>query len=517
MSSARGRSRCTGNIPQTSFVEGSVLTALDGTQWTVSTVGNTNTGRRAHQNIVREVPGPTPYTKRHLADDSLASAWRLLIDNNVLKHIKNCTETEARSRLNDDTWSMTLDELEAFLGIWYVRGASGAKGLAVKSLWSTKWGLPLCKMAMARNRFLEILKYLRFDIKSTRSERLKHDRFALISEVWNKFISNCQVCYTPGPYITIDEQLFPTKARCRFMQFMASKPDKYGQKFWVAVDKDKKYVVNAFPYLGKDDMRPDNQRLGDYIVERLMHPYLNKGRNVTCDNFFTSLKLAEQLKSKKTSLVGTVNRIRREIPIEVKKSRARLYDTQVLKKDDITLTVYQGKANKNVIVMSSLHPDVALGSDGKKKPETVTFYNETKYGVDIVDQMARKYSVKPPARRWPLHTFSNILDLAGINAWILYKEVTGKKIQRREYLLKLAEELTEGNIASRSSRNPALAAEEATGSEPETVKTRRKCQVRKSCKKDTKGVNTCRSCKKVTCKKCTGKELTVVTCVECLC
>jgi len=37
---------------------------------------------------------------------------------------------------------------------------------------------------------------------------------------------------------------------------MNSKLDKYRQKFWMAVDKEAKYTVNAFPYLGKDDQRP---------------------------------------------------------------------------------------------------------------------------------------------------------------------------------------------------------------------------------------------------------------------
>lgn len=116
---------------------------------------------------------------------------------------------------------------------------------------------------------------------------------------------------------------------------MDSKPDKYGQKFWMAVDKDSKYIVNVFPYLGKD-----------YIVKKLMQPYLKKGRNVTCDNFFTSLSLAENLKLNGTSIFGTINKARREIPACIKQANEDLYSTVVLKKDDITLTVYQGKHKK---------------------------------------------------------------------------------------------------------------------------------------------------------------------------
>ena len=55
--------------------------------------------------------------------------------------------------------------------------------------------------------------------------------------------------------------------------------------------------------------------------------------------------------------------------------------------------------------------------------------------------MARIYSTKVSPRRWPLQMFYYVLDLAGINACVVYKEVTGKKISRREYLLKIIQEL----------------------------------------------------------------------------
>ncbi|GBP67403.1 hypothetical protein EVAR_47120_1 [Eumeta japonica] len=125
-----------------------------------------------------------------------------------------------------------------------------------------------------------------------------------------------------------------------------SKLDKYGRKFWLAVNKDSKYKVNAFPYLGKDDVRSNDERLGDYVVKKLMQPYLKKGRNITCDNFFKSLSVAKTLKSNGTSIVGTINKARREIHVCVKQAKEELYSTVVLKKDDITLTVRQEKHKK---------------------------------------------------------------------------------------------------------------------------------------------------------------------------
>lgn len=135
-----------------------------------------------------------------------------------------------------------------------------------------------------------------------RSERLRTDKFALISEIWNKFIYNSQFCYKPHENISIDEQLFPTKARCKFTQYMPKKPQKFGIKFWLAVDVNSKYIINGFPYLGKDETRtstPLSEFKVSRVVLKLVEPYLNKGRNITTNNFFTSIPLAKKLVEKK--------------------------------------------------------------------------------------------------------------------------------------------------------------------------------------------------------------------------
>ena len=84
------------------------------------------------------------------------------------------------------------------------------------------------------------------------------------------------------------------------------------------------------------------------------------------------------------------------------------------------LTVYQCKPSKNVLLLSTLHRTVAIGNEPKKVPESD--YNSRKCGVDIVDQMARKYSTKAGSHQWPVHVFFyNTMDLAAINASKLYK------------------------------------------------------------------------------------------------
>ena len=71
----------------------------------------------------------------------------------------------------------------------------------------------------------------------------------------------------------------------------------------------------------------------------------------------------------------------------------------------------------------------------------------------MLDQMTRKYIVNAASRRWPVQFFRKILDLAAINAHILYKLVTGSKISRRRYLLRLSEELRSKFVEERKANS----------------------------------------------------------------
>ncbi|XP_040565532.1 uncharacterized protein [Lepeophtheirus salmonis] len=256
---------------------------------------------------------------------------------------------------------------------------------------------------------------------------------------------------------------------------MAKKPDKFGIKFWLSVDASSKYLVNGFPYLRKDSQRPANKSLSEYVVMKLMEPYLSKGRNVTTDNLFTSLSLANELQ--KNTILGTMNRAHKEIPPELKATNVKVLDVR------------------------------------KRLPESIQYYNETKYGVDILDQMARLYSTKMSSRRLPLQVFYNILDFAGINAVILYIEVTGKKITRRQLLNNLITELIREDDESKDDieENNQLFQSQSNCS----TKNKSWCTVNCTRKSRRLASKTCCKCKRFVCKPCIGTEKTIVTCKKC--
>ena len=182
------------------------------------------------------------------------TAFSLIIDHRIMNNIRTCTEAEA-FRVLGTKWELSAAKLDAFVALLYARGAYEAKNVDISYLWNKEWGPAFFSETMSRHLFSEIIRFIRFDKKSERNQRLQTNKFALISEIWDRFIENSQSCYKPGAYVTVDEQLFPSKARCRFTQYMPNKPDKFGIKFWLTSDIESKYVINGFPYLGKDEKR----------------------------------------------------------------------------------------------------------------------------------------------------------------------------------------------------------------------------------------------------------------------
>ncbi|ERL88244.1 hypothetical protein D910_05632, partial [Dendroctonus ponderosae] len=103
-----------------------------------------------------------------------------------------------------------------------------------------------------------------------------------------------------------------------------------------------------------------------------------------------------------------------------------------------------------VIFLSTMHNASDVDQDLRKS--LVNFdYNSTKGGVDTVDQMCASYSVSRITRRWPLVVFFRHLEIAGINARVIFKfNNLDNKDERRVFLRKLALELMKDHLKERA-------------------------------------------------------------------
>ena len=121
---------------------------------------------------------------------------------------------------------------------------------------------------------------------------------------------------------------------------------------------------------------------------------------MSIDNFITSVPVARTLLQHQLTVVGTMRKCKREIPICMKAAKSQQTKTSVFGfNDQLTIVSYVPKKNKAVILLSTMRNGISIvEEDPKKRPEIIKFYNETKIGVDLVDQMVQTYTCQRQTR-----------------------------------------------------------------------------------------------------------------------
>lgn len=226
-------------------------TAKDGSVW--SKIPYNCRVKRAKHNIYKIEPGLTPYSSTFT---SKKEAFSLFFDEQMIDTIVLETNRKAQKYYvsqNKQFVLITRDEIEAFVGLLIIFGALHSSKEPVKMLWSKDpvFCRPVVSAIMSRNRFTEILCFLRFDNYETRIERKATDKLAPIRDIFDRFVNNCKRAYNPGQHLCVDEQLVPFRGKAPFRVYMKSKPDKYGLKIWALADCCTAYTVNMQAYLGK--------------------------------------------------------------------------------------------------------------------------------------------------------------------------------------------------------------------------------------------------------------------------
>ena len=87
----------------------------------------------------------------------------------------------------------------------------------------------------------------------------------------------------------------------------------------------------------------------------------------------------------------------------------------------------KSKGKKNFVVLSTSRPLHSKTIEaGKEKPQIIKFYDFTKGGTDIVEQLNDYYTTRPKSCRWVMVALSYILDTAGVNGktvWCLKNDL----------------------------------------------------------------------------------------------
>jgi len=96
-------------------------------------------------------------------------------------------------QIGDQTWDVALFELKKVIGLVVACGMIRGCNLRVKILWGKSWGYAMFSHAIPSNIiFLDLMRYLLFDLKMERCRNILHDKVDLFSQLRDNFIENLQ-------------------------------------------------------------------------------------------------------------------------------------------------------------------------------------------------------------------------------------------------------------------------------------------------------------------------------------
>ena len=290
----------------------------------------------------------------------------------------------------------------------------------IASYWqtSTLYKNDIAACMMTRNRFQLLLSMWHLaDNEMANPDNRLHKIEGFIEMMISKF---CKV-RLPGEVITVDETMIPFRGRLLFRQYIPNKAHKFGVKLFKLCES-KRYTYTVKLYSGKGDYQVS---LAVDTVLQLCAPYVNAGRTVCTDNFYTCLPLATKLLDVKTHLVGTIRVNRKGLPGAVTKSKLKKGEV-IARENKDGIVVMKWRDKRDVSILSTRHTE-ALVQTGKPnrqhvdivKPEAVVFYNQHKQGIDLSDQMSSYHTALRRSVKW-YHkvAIELLLGTAVVNAFI---------------------------------------------------------------------------------------------------
>lgn len=163
-------------------------------------------------------------------------------------------------------------------------------------------------------------------------------------------------------------------------------------------------------------------------VIRLCKSIEKSNRNVTADNWFSSVELVDELGDRSLTYVGTLKKNKREIPPEFLPSK---------------------EWRVAVLLLSSMHHNIAT-DEVKRKQEIVAYYNKTKAGVDLLDMKCAVYTSSSRTKRWPMAIFFQMIDISTVNSFVIYSTFNGNPLVTRfDFVQDLSLELIKPQLERR--------------------------------------------------------------------
>jgi len=196
------------------------------------------------------------------------------------------------------------------------------------------------------------------------------------------------------------------------------------------------YTIGFKIYAGQESV--PGEGVSTKIVMELAEDYLDKGRTMYTDNWYTSVTLANQLLKRSTNLVGTLRSNRKFNPVSVVKAKSKKGEI-ISSQSKNNIVVLKWKDKRDVLMLSTKHKNNTVVVNNKRgkqvvKPQMVIDYNKAKGYVDICDLRSSYHSPLRRSLKWYRKVaFEILLNTCLLNAMSLYTALTSKKISVTQF------------------------------------------------------------------------------------
>lgn len=335
---------------------------------------------------------------------------------------------------------VTTEEMKKFVGLTFQMGI--VKKPEIRDYWATDLMMStpyyLHEKSPSRNRYIAILKFLRFNDPYLADPKQKMSR---VQGILDAIHAICKQ-WNPDKDLSVDETLLLFKGRLSCKQFVRIKRARFGVKSYVLTDANG-YLLYFHPYVGAEtDLTlideegatrcnlSKSERVVVYLLEKA--DLLDKGHITSCDNWYSSVRLAKYLWSRKTGMRGTI-RPNRGIPVELKTCKVEPGETKFMRKGEVLAMRYADK--KDVYLISTVEKAELIEKTRilpgnkqvvQKKPLTVCNYNLKMNGVDLADQLIAPYDCTRRSHAWFKKVGFNLLQRLSINAYIRFCQDNNK-------------------------------------------------------------------------------------------
>ncbi|XP_034727934.1 ARL14 effector protein isoform X1 [Etheostoma cragini] len=408
-------------------------------------------------------PGPQQGTR---VAQSPLQFFQLFFSEAVLKTLLANTNAYGAKQHDGKTeaWhDITINDMFSFIAVVIYMGLLRCSALGDYWKRSRLFSLPFPSSVISGKKFFIIYRALHLsDIKADEENDAKkgtpgYDHLGSIKPLYTDIVKACKSHFQPDQHISINERTIASQTRLSFKQHVTW--NKQGYKLLVLADSNCSYIWNFFVHEGKSS--GSGKKLSYKSVMSLMDfKCLGTGYHLYVDKFYTSSQLFKNLLKKgigacgiHAKRVGFPHKFPRCIP------RGTL---QWIRDEEVLFVKWMDK--QEVVVCSTIHK--AYNGDlvrrrvwtagtwvqtGVPIPVAVKDYKQHMWKVFRSKAHTGYYNLIHKTKKWYQTFFFHILDIAVVNAHILYQQCyRDPTMNQKEFRQALVEELADLGSKSKS-------------------------------------------------------------------